>query len=312
MRIIFFGSSDFAAAILKSLKDKEEVLLTVTQPDRKKGRSLEVGATPVKVMADRLGIKTIQPEDVNQEDVIEHLKGLNAGLFVVAGFGQILKKDLLDVPEYYPINVHASLLPKYRGAAPINWAIADGEKETGVSIIKMNEGMDEGDIILDRVVQIDSDDDAVTLSKKLSIEGAGLLLDSIKLIKEGRVKFVRQDSSEATYAPKLKKKDGLIDWKQDAADIYNRVRAFVPWPACFTYWDKKILKIWKAKVMPGTAVPGTVIKVDADGIVVSTGKDALRIEELQLEGRCHMKAEEFTRGHKGMTSGVIFSCKKIG
>ena len=309
MKIIFFGSSDFAATILKSLKDKEEVILTVTQPDRKKGRSLKVCATPVKAMADRLGIKTVQPEDVNRKDLIDYLKSLNAELFVVAGLGKILKRELLDAPSRFSINVHASLLPKYRGAAPINRAIANGEEETGVAIINMNERMDEGDIILDRVVRIDNEDNAVTLSKKLFIEAALLLLRSIELIKEGRVNFVRQDNAKATYAPKLKKTDGLIDWQQDAEDIYNRVRAFVPWPACFTYWDKKILKIWKAKTtatVPGT-VPGTVVKVGADGIVVSAGKGALRIEELQLEGKRSMSAEEFTRGHKEMRPGVIFS-----
>lgn len=311
MRIIFFGSSDFAVPVLEALKDKEEIILVVTQPDRKKGRSLKISSTPVKIAAEGLGIKTFQPNNVNCQDSIRNLKKFSADIFIVVSFGQILGKELLDIPRLYSLNVHASILPKYRGAAPINWALANGEKETGITIIKMNEKMDEGEIILKKVVSIGTDEDAIGLSERLSKKGAGLLLDSIDLIKRNTVSFLKQGSSVTTYAPKLKKEDGLIDWRWSADKIYNRIRAFVPWPGCFTYWDKKILKIWRAAVDSSSSStdskPGTVLEASKNGILVSTGRGILRIEELQIEGKRRMKAEEFIAGHREMAPGNNFT-----
>ena len=311
MKIIFFGSSDFAVPILEALDKKEDVALAVTQPDREKGRSLRVASTAVKRSAVNLGIEVYQPDNVNKKDSIERLKKLDADIFIVVSFGQILKKEVLDLPEKYCLNMHASLLPKYRGAAPINWAIANGEKETGVTIIKMNEKMDEGDMLSSRRVNISGDDDAVTLSDRLSKKGAEFLLKSIDLIKEGKACFQKQDSSRATYAPKLEKQDGLIDWCMSAGKIHNRVRAFVPWPGCFTRLDKKILKIWKVKPAAVSnypdSGPGTVLEIRKSGILVSTGKDGLEIEELQLEGKRRMRAEEFIAGHKEITPGLNFA-----
>lgn len=302
MKIIFFGSSDFGVPVLEGLTKNEEVVLVVTQPDREKGRALKKSPTAIKSCAERLGLKIFQPVKVNSKESVEYLKGLSADLFIVVSFGQILSKALLDLPRLYPLNVHASLLPKYRGAAPINWALANGEKETGVTIMRMNEKMDEGDIILKEVVAIAEEDNAITLSEKLSKRGAKLLLDVIELVRNNEVEFIKQDNLKATYAPKLKKEDGVIDWKKSADQIYNRIRAFVAWPGCFTYWDKKILKIWKARPVidkPGPkSKPGTILEASKKGILVKAGKGALLIEELQLEGKRRMTTEEFLAGHK--------------
>ena len=247
MKIVFFGSSSFAAPILEKLAESEEIVLVVTQPDRRKGRSLQIAPTAVKLKSEELGIKTFQPAKVNSEESIAFLKKFNADLFIVVSFGQIMSKAVLSLPKLYCLNIHASLLPEYRGAAPINWAIANGEKETGVTIMRMNEKMDEGDIVLKDTLHIGESEDAIALTKKLSIKGAGLLLDAIKLIKDDEVELTAQDDSKSTYAPKLKKEDGLIDWAKSADEIYNRIRAFAPWPGCFTHLDEKILKIWKAR-----------------------------------------------------------------
>lgn len=308
MKIIFFGSSEFAVPVLEALKDREEVSLVVTQPDRKKGRYLKKDSTAVKKLAGKIGIEVFQPPDVNAKDSIERLRAIGAELFVVVSFGQILKKEVLDIPKI-PINVHASLLPKYRGAAPINWAIANGEKETGVTIMRMNENMDQGDIILKEAVSIGAAEDAVALSQRLSRKGGEALLRAVDLIKKGAASFEKQIEAKATYAPKLKKEDGLIDWSWDAEEICNRVRAFVPWPGCFTYWDKKVLKIYKAEphAESKTAKPGTVLEVARDGILVSAGKGAVMVEELQPESKRRMKAEEFIAGHKNLTPGLYLT-----
>ncbi|NQV04190.1 MAG: methionyl-tRNA formyltransferase [Candidatus Omnitrophica bacterium] len=309
MKIIFFGSSEFAVPVLEALKASEEVSLIVTQPDRKKGRTLKLSPTPVKEAALRLGIKTFQPDSVNTRDSIEYLRKFNADMFIVVSFGQILSKEVLALPELYSLNVHASLLPKYRGAAPINQAIASGEKETGVTIIKMDERMDEGEIALKEIVAIDKRDNAITLSAKLSKKGALLLLKVIDSIKIKKITFLRQDDKLATYAPKLKKEDGLIDWSLSADEIYNRIRAFLPWPGCFTHWNKSILKIWKLRPVktadPGSK-PGAVLEVNKDNIIVSAGKGAVAIEELQLQGKRRMNVEEFIAGHKDMLPGISF------
>lgn len=307
MKVIFFGSSDFAVPAFRALEEKEEVILAVTQPDRKKGRSLKLDSTPVKKAADKSGVKSFQPDDVNSKEAVCYLRGFGADIFVVVSFGQILRKEVLDLPAAYPLNVHSSLLPKYRGAAPINWAIANGEKKTGVSVIKMNEKMDQGDIILKKAVPIAGNEDAIRLSERLSAEGADVLLESIELIKKDRVSLAKQNEAEATYAPRLKKEDGLIDWKLSSGEIYNRVRAFVPWPGCFTYWDKNILKIWRAETetLSGqTEDAGTVLDCSDRGILVMTGNNGgLRIKELQIAGKRRMSAPQFIAGHRGIKPG---------
>lgn len=302
MRIVFFGSSAFAVGILEELAKNEDVVLVVTQPDRKKGRALKVSPTAIKSCAERLGFKIFQPLKVNTKESIGYLRGFDADLFIVVSFGQILSKTLLDLPKLYSLNVHASLLPKFRGAAPINWAIASGEKETGVTIMRMNEKMDEGDTAIKAVLPITEQDDAITLSEKLSRKAVELLLEAVELVKDNKIEFMAQDHKKATYAPKLEKQNGLIDWNLSAEEISRCVRAFTPWPGCFTYWDKKILKIWKA--VPIIDYPdnrlqsGAILEANKDVILIKTGKGALKITELQLEGSRRMATEEFLAGHK--------------
>ena len=308
MKIIFFGSSDFAVPSLEALKNQEDVVLVVTQPDRKKGRSQKISATAVKMAADRLGIKVFQPPDVNSGDSIKRLKDYSADVFIVVSFGQILKKALLDMPRKCCLNLHGSLLPKYRGAAPINWAIANGEKETGVTVIKMNEKMDEGDMLLKKSISIEDEDDAASLSGRLSEEGAQLVLKSIELAKSNKANFIKQENCEVSYAPKLKKEDGLIDWNWDAYKIHYRIRGFMPWPGCYTFIKKKMLKVWKARpvnISKPDSKPGMVLEIDKDGIVIAAGEGSLRIEELQLEAKRRMKAEEFIAGHKDLIPCII-------
>ncbi len=316
MKIVFFGSSNFAVPILEELAKNEDIILVVTQPDRQKGRSLKIAPTAIKSKAEELGIETFQPVKVNSKESIEFLKKFNADLFVVASFGQIVSKLVLGLPKLYCLNIHASLLPKHRGAAPINWAIANGEKETGVTIMRMDEKMDEGDIVFKETLPINEQDNTITLSEKLSRKGAKLLLDVMKLIKDNEVEFIAQDHNKATYAPKLNKKDGLINWDNSADEIYNKIRAFVPWPGCFTYLDKKMFKIWKAKpdmcFIDKNLKPGAILEANKNGILIKTGKGALRIKELQLEGSRRMTAEEFLAGHKQLLShGTMLSINKI-
>ncbi|MDP2921218.1 MAG: methionyl-tRNA formyltransferase [Candidatus Omnitrophota bacterium] len=319
MKIVFFGSSSFAVPILEELAKSEGVAMVVTQPDREKGRALKVAPTAVKSKAEELGIEIFQPDKVNTKEAIEFFKKINADLFIVVSFGQILSNAVLSLPKLYCLNIHASLLPKYRGAAPINWAIANGEKETGVTIMRMNEKMDEGDIALKEIVVISEEDNAITLSEKLSKKGAKVLLDAIRLIKDNKIEFTSQDHKKATFAPKLKKEDGAIDWGKDASEICNRIRAFTPWPGCYRYADKKILKIWKASAVTESNFascrrqlakldkPGTILEANKNGILVKTGKGVLNIEELQLEGSRRMTAEEFLAGHKQLSPGAILS-----
>lgn len=313
MKIIFFGSSDFAVPILEKLSETEVVPLIVTQPDRKKGRDLKVSYTAVKECALRLGIKIFQPPEINSKDAVDYLKTFNADMFIVVSFGQILSEEVLKIPKLSCINVHASLLPKYRGAAPINRAIYNGEKETGITIMKMNKKMDEGDIILQNKIDIGDHDDAVRLSKMLSDKGVQALKEAIELINADKFNFLKQDASKATYAPKLKKEHGLINWDKPAQEIYNKVRAFVPWPGCFTYLGNKVIKIWKASILDSNAgndaKPGTIANVNKDGIIVNTGKGSIIILELQAEGKRRMQVKEFIAGHREISVGTVLGNK---
>ena len=223
-----------------------------------------------------------------------------ADLFVVAAYGKILTKDILQIPSNYAINLHASLLPKYRGAAPINWAIIQGENESGVTVFKMNEYMDEGEIILQEKMPILSTETAISLGEKFSRIGAKTLVKAVDLIEQGAVSFTAQDKDKASLAPKLKKSDGLIDWKTKACEIHNRVRGLQPWPGAFTYLNNKLLKIWESRLVPGAGNgrPGEIVEVDnKKGILVQTGKDKLLITHLQLEGKGKMPTSEFILGH---------------
>lgn len=315
MKIIFFATSEFACPILEKLiKEGEKVLAVVTQPDKPRGRHLSVGEPPVKVLSKKLKLNVLQPDDIRDQQFIKKLKSMSADVFVVVSFGKILKKEILSLPKKICINIHASLLPKYRGAAPINWAIVEGEKKTGITIMKMNEAMDEGDIILQKDTVIDEGDTSISVGKRLSLLGASALVEVLELLKKKRIKFVVQDSKKAIYAPKLEKSDGLIIWNSPAEKIYNKIRGLIPWPGSFTYFNGRLLKIYGAIVVPSTSIerakPATIVKVTGEGILVATGKNNLLIKELQMEGKRRMSAGEFIVGHQ-LKAGQRFSEKSV-
>ncbi len=304
MDIVFFGSSNFAVPSLKALLScAHKISCVVTQPDKKRGRGLSLGITPIKEVARDFNLKIYQPENINIPEAIKFLKDPNPDLLIVIAYGQILPQEILDIPKIFAINVHASILPKYRGAAPVNWALIKDEKTTGVTVIKMTKEMDAGPIILQKTIDIQEDDTAIMLEDKLSGMAAQLLLDSIQSIQDNKYKLIPQDENNASFAPKLKKENGRIDWSRPAWDIYNLIRGCISWPGAFTYYNGKLLKVYKAKVSScvrefSSSVTGKIISVSKEGIVVATGKDNLIIEELQIEGKRRMKVEEFIAGHK--------------
>ena len=302
MKIIFFGTSDLAVPALEALLlSKHKISAVVTAQDKRKGRGLKLRFSPVKIFAQKKGLPVLQPTNLQDAKFLRFLKNSSVDLFVVCAYGKILTKEILQVPKVYAINLHTSLLPKYRGAAPINWAIIRGEKESGVTVFKMNEEMDKGEIILQQKAEISFSDSAVSLSERLSRIGKDILLKSIDLIEQKRVNFRKQDENQTTFAPKLKKEDGLIDWGSSALEIYNRIRGLQPWPGAFTYFENKLLKIWQSQIVQGkkSTEPGEIVDVDSKrGILVQTGKDKLLITILQLEGKKEMPAAEFILGHR--------------
>ncbi|MFA5118014.1 MAG: methionyl-tRNA formyltransferase [Candidatus Omnitrophota bacterium] len=315
MNIIFFGSSHFGVAALKEiLRSEVSVSAVVTQPDKPKGRGMHVSSTLVKETAQAAGIPVFQPVQVNALESVRFIKGLDPDLFIVIAYGQILSQEILDIPRIASINAHASLLPKYRGAAPINWAIMNGEKTTGVSIIKMVRKMDAGPLIIKKEVPILEEHTAVSLEEALSALTAQLIPESIRMIARRDYTLIPQDESKVVHAPKLKKENGLIEWQSTAEEIQNHIRGCLPWPGSFTYYRSQILKIYKsATVGPYCFDPvrfgcGSVVHTEKKGILVATGSGCIRILELQLQGKRIMKAEEFIAGHK-IQPGEVFGKK---
>jgi len=313
MNIVFFGTAEFAIPSLIELhKSRHKISAVVTQPDRKKGRDLKISPPPTKVLAASKGIPVFQSNNVSDPASVAYLRGLNTDLFVVIAFGQILNKDVLSIPKLYSINLHGSLLPKYRGAAPTNWAVINGDRMSGITIIKMNERMDEGDIILKKDVAIDAEDTNITLSETLSDLGAKVLVETLDKIENGgKITFTKQDDQAATYAPKLKKEDGLVDWNKPALVIHNRVRGLLPWPSAYTHYDGNILKILKTEVsdepLGGDAKAGEAIDVlKGKGIIVKTASGNLVVQYLQLEGKRALDADAFVRGQR-ISKGYKFS-----
>ncbi len=307
-RIIFFGTPPFALQTQRSLlKGTDKVVAVVTQPDREKGRGRKVVISPVKELALQHGLNTLQPERVKEEAFQEVVRGLQPDLIVVVAYGQILPKSILSIPKFGAVNVHASLLPKYRGAAPIAWAILKGEKVTGVTTMMMDEGMDTGDILLQAEVPIGDEETCERLHDRLASSGAQLLLETLEKMKTGDIRPIPQDHSKATYAPPLKKEDGHIDWEKGAKDIDRQIRAFNPWPGAFTKWGDQLLKIFKGEVKEGGSVrkPGAVVWAGLDFVEVETGKGSFRIQEVQLEGRRRMTLREFLTGHP-IPVGTVF------
>lgn len=306
-RIVFFGTPSFALPTLRGLLEgPDEVVGVITQPDREKGRGRRIVISPIKELALQHGLTVLQPEKVKEEAFQEALRGLQPDLFVVVAYGQILPKPVLNIPKYGAVNVHASLLPRYRGAAPIAWAILRGEEVTGVTTMVMDEGMDTGDILLQTEVPIGNEETCENLHDRLGSLGAQLLLKTLEKMKAGDLRAIPQDHSKATYAPPLKKENGHIDWRKGAAEINRQVRAFNPWPGAFTKWGDRLLKIYRGEIRERTPAgkPGAVVWVGSDFIEVEAGKDSYLIEEIQLEGRKKMTIREFLSGHS-ISAGTV-------
>lgn len=300
MNIVFMGTPEFAVPSLEKLIEfGHNVMLVITQPDKPRGRGKKISYSPVKECAIKNNIDVFQPPKLkNNKEVFDKLRKLNPDLIVVAAYGKILPEEILQIPRYGCINVHASLLPKYRGAAPINWAVINGEKETGITIMYMEKGLDTGDILLQKSIPILEEDNSETVHDKLAILGGNALIEAINKMVDGTLKPVKQDDSKATYAPILEKSIGLIDWQKSAVEIKNLVRGLRPWPVAYTYYKGNMLKIWAAEVYSyeGKEKPGTIITAGST-LIVKCGKDALKILEIQSEGKRRMTVEEFLRGH---------------
>ena len=307
-RIVFLGTPSFAIPILEGLlRGPDEVVGVVTQPDREKGRGKKVVISPVKELALRHGLIPLQPEKAKGEAFQEALKAFRPDLMVVVAYGQILPRSVLAIPKYGAVNVHASLLPKYRGAAPIAWAILNGERVTGVTTMVMDEGMDTGDILLQAETPMGNEETGETLHDRLASLGAQLLSETLEKMKAGTVRPIPQDHSKATYAPPLKKEDGHIDWRKEAEEIDRQVCAFNPWPSAFTKLGDRLLKVYKGEVReraPSGKV-GAVVWVGSDFIEVETGKGSYLLKEVQLEGRKRMAIREFLSGHP-IPVGTVF------
>ncbi|WP_027339155.1 methionyl-tRNA formyltransferase [Halonatronum saccharophilum] len=306
MRVVFMGTPDFAVSALESLCESDFIDLVgvVSQPDRRRGRGQKVKPTPVKKEAVKRGIEVFQPKKVSTPEGIDKLKEWNPDLIVVVAYGQILKKEVLDLPQYGCVNIHASLLPKYRGAAPIHRAIINGEKKTGVTTMLMDEGMDTGDAILMEEVEIGKEDTVGSLHDKLAELGADLIVKTLKAIDEGSASYQKQDDAKATYADKISKAEGEIDWSKGAIEIWNLIRGMNPWPGAYTYYKGDLLKLWESEVYNKTkeeegANPGNVVKVEDDlGIVIQTGKGQLLLTKVQPASKQRMSAADYLRGYK--------------
>lgn len=311
MKIIFMGTPDFAVASLEAiLAAGHTVTAVVTQPDKPKGRGKEMQCTPVKECALAHGIPVLQPLKIKTPEAIEELKKYEADIFVVAAFGQILSSEILHMPKFGCVCIHASLLPKYRGAAPINWAIIDGEKESGVTIMQMDEGVDTGDMLLKSVVPIEEKETGDSLFEKLSVAGARLIVEVLPMIEQGKAIAVPQKNEESCYAKMLRKDIGFIDFMGSAESIERKIRGLNSWPSAYTYYQNKMMKIWAADVLDEKTdgAPGTISYVTKDTIAVNTEKGLLLLTEIQLEGKKRMHVKDFLLGYK-LTAGEKFGAK---
>jgi len=300
MRIVFLGTPEFAVPSLEALVNRgHDVVGVFTQPDRPKGRGGVIAESPIKIAARRLGIPIHQPERIRRPESVEILRRLAPEMMVVVGYGQIIPQTLIDLPAYGVLNVHASLLPKYRGAAPIQWAIANGETETGVTIMQIDAGLDTGDILLQRSTPIGPDETAPELAARLAYLGAELLIEAIDQIANGTAHPKKQDEQQATYAPLLKKEDGRVDWTRPAGSIYNRLRGFTPWPGAYTTFRGQQLSILAAKPAGSDSIPPGVLQVQKGHLLVGCGDGSmLELLEVQPAGRKPMSAQAFMNGYR--------------
>lgn len=299
MKVVFMGTPDFSVPTLeKIIEAGHEVIGVVTQPDKAKGRGKKVLFSPVKEKALEHNLPVYQPRRAREPEFIEEMRALNPDVMVVVAFGQILPKDILDIPKYGCVNVHASLLPKYRGAAPIQWAVINGEAVSGVTTMQMDVGLDTGDMLLKAEVPLAEDETGGSLFDKLSTLGGELLIETLDKIEAGDIHPEKQDDSQAgEYARTLDKALGNVDFSMSAVSIERLIRGLNPWPSAYTFYNGKTMKLWKAEIVPGTdANPGQIIFVDKQSFTVQTGEGGLRIMELQLEGKKRMEAGAFLRG----------------
>lgn len=317
MKIVYMGTPDFAVCALESIIDAgHEVAAVITQPDKPKGRSKSPVPTPVKKKAMEHGIPVYQPEKVRDEEIVNMLKNVAPDAIVVAAYGQILPESILNIPRYGCINIHASLLPKYRGAAPIEWAIIDGEEKTGVTTMYMEKGLDTGDMIDMAEVVIENDDTGASLTDKLADEGAKLILTTLKALEDGTARRTKQNDAESCYASMLKKEMGNIDFSKPAEEIERLIRGLIPWPCAYTRIDGKGVKLYRADVKrqadiggdgSKTYKPGEIIEVTKKSFTIACGRDVLVIRSLQPEGKKQMDAASYLNGNKleaGMVAGV--------
>ena len=313
MRAVFMGTPEIAATILKSvLESRHEVIAVVTQTDKPKGRGHEMAFPPVKEVALAANIPVLQPQSAKEEAFMEELRALNPDIILVAAYGKLLPKPILDMPKFGCINVHASLLPKYRGASPIQWAVLNGDEKSGVTIMHMAETMDTGDIIMKEEITLAKDETAGSLHDKLADIGGPLLIKAIDALETGRAPRICQKEEEATYVRMLDKTMGNLDFSKPAVQLERFIRGLNPWPTAYTKLNGKMCKLWKAEVIASDKLtkeekrnaPGTVGAVEADKVIVLTGDGALSITELQLEGKRKMTAEEFLRGFH-LTVGTV-------
>lgn len=320
MRVIFMGTPDFSVGTLNALIEAgHEVVLAVTQPDKPKGRGGKMQVTPVKEAAASHGIPVFQPKKVRTPECMEELKKYAADIMVVIAFGQILPKEILEMTPYGCVNVHASLLPKYRGAAPIQWAVINGEKVSGVTTMQMDEGLDTGDMLLKTEVVLDEKETGESLHDKLAAAGAKLCVETLQGLEEGSITPQKQGESPTEYARMLDKSLGSIDWSASAVSIERLIRGLNSWPSAYTDWNGKVMKIWGADVCAeekGTAakdiishiggvLPGTIVKAEKDGFYVQTGEGLLKVTELQIPGKKKMDAAAFMRGYQIQEGDIL-------
>lgn len=310
MKVVFMGTPDFAVGALESIiKAGHEVTCVVTQPDKPKGRSKELQISPVKACALAHDIPVFQPVKIKTEESVAELSKYEADIFVVAAFGQILSKEILDMPRYGCVNIHASLLPKYRGAAPIQWAVIDGEEKTGVTIMQMNEGLDTGDILMQEIVVLDKKETGESLFDKLAVCGAELIVKALAEIEKGSLTPIKQDDAKSTYAKMLRKELGRLDFSQDAVVLERKIRGLNSWPSAYTLFKGKTLKIWDADVIDKNSLSfksyGEVCEVGKESFTIQTGNGMLKINEVQLEGKKRMDVKSFLLGNT-IENGMIF------
>ncbi len=312
MKIVFMGTPDFAAGALKSLIEAgHEITAVVTQPDKAKGRSQELLPPPVKVVALEHGIPVLQPVRIKRPEEVEKLKQYPADIYVVAAFGQILSQEILDIPEYGCLNIHASLLPKYRGASPIQHVIIDGEEKTGITIMQMDAGLDTGDMLYQKEIAISPKDTYASLHDKLMVLGGEAIVEALPLLEQGKLVPRKQEDALSCYAHLIDKTMGKLDFTKSAEILDRLIRGLNPWPSAYTTYHGKQLKVWEAEPVesPKAGKPGEILAVEKDAVLVAAGSGALRITSLQLSGKKRMSAHDFLLGVR-MTPGEILGCEE--